>query len=142
MLDFSDDVPLQFLHDGAPAQFSPGALRYLNREFPGRWIGRGGPIAWPPRSPGLNPLDFYSWVYLKPLVYSSPVDDVQTLRNQIVAGFQTIRYVPGIRDRRRVTMRRVHTSLAFPTSPTDKQTPWSESASELYRPSSRLLSAK
>ncbi|KAJ4440099.1 hypothetical protein ANN_08232 [Periplaneta americana] len=54
------DTPLinrqhtQFLHDGAPAHFSRTARRYLDRRFPDRWIGRGGPIAWPPRSPDLN----------------------------------------------------------------------------------------
>ncbi|GFX77260.1 hypothetical protein TNCV_5063921 [Trichonephila clavipes] len=26
----------------------------------GRWIGHGGPVAWPPSSPDLNPLDFSS----------------------------------------------------------------------------------
>jgi hypothetical protein len=40
------------------------------------------------------------------LVYSSPVDDVETLRNRIVAGFQTIRNMPEILDRLRVAMRR------------------------------------
>ncbi|KAJ4440389.1 hypothetical protein ANN_08530 [Periplaneta americana] len=60
-----EDTPLinrqhiHFLHDGAPAHFSRTARRYLDRRFPDRWIGRGGPIAWPPRSPDLNPLDFY-----------------------------------------------------------------------------------
>jgi hypothetical protein len=46
------------------------------------------------------------WVHLKAFVYSSPVDDVETLRNRIVAGFQTIRNMSGIWDRRRVAMRR------------------------------------
>ncbi|KAJ4433851.1 hypothetical protein ANN_16163 [Periplaneta americana] len=55
-----------------------------NRKFPDRWIGRGGPIAWPPRSPDLNPLDFYLWGHLKSLVYSSPVPDLESLRNRIV----------------------------------------------------------
>jgi hypothetical protein len=27
--------------------------------FPRRWIGRGGPIAWPPHFADLSPLDFY-----------------------------------------------------------------------------------
>ena len=27
--------------------------------FPDAWIGRGGPIPWPPRSPDLSPLDFF-----------------------------------------------------------------------------------
>ncbi|KAJ4432524.1 hypothetical protein ANN_21146 [Periplaneta americana] len=62
-----EDTPLinrqhiHFLHDGAPAHFSRTARRYLERRFPDRWIGRGGPIAWPPRSLDLNPLDFYLW---------------------------------------------------------------------------------
>ncbi|KAJ4444077.1 hypothetical protein ANN_05866 [Periplaneta americana] len=48
-----EDTPLinrqhiHFLHDGAPAHFSHTARRYLDRRFPGRWIGRGGTIAWP-----------------------------------------------------------------------------------------------
>jgi hypothetical protein len=51
MPDFLADVPLiiyrelHFMHDGAPAHFSLIARRYLNRTFPGQWIGRGGPIA-------------------------------------------------------------------------------------------------
>jgi hypothetical protein len=71
MPDFLVDVPLiirrelHFMHDGAPANFSLVARRYLNRKLPSRWMGRGGPIAWSPRSPDLNPLDFYFWGHLK-----------------------------------------------------------------------------
>jgi hypothetical protein len=36
----------------------------LNREMAGRWIGRGGPIAWPPRLPDLTLLDFFLWCYV------------------------------------------------------------------------------
>jgi hypothetical protein len=52
---------LRFMQDGAPAQFSLVTRRYLNWKFPGQWTGRGGPIAWPPHSSDLNPLDFCSW---------------------------------------------------------------------------------
>jgi len=34
---------------------------YLKECFPNRWLGRGGPVAWPPRSPDLTPLDYYLW---------------------------------------------------------------------------------
>jgi hypothetical protein len=27
--------------------------------FPGRWVGRDGPIPWPPRTPDIMPLDFF-----------------------------------------------------------------------------------
>ncbi|EFN79901.1 hypothetical protein EAI_14953, partial [Harpegnathos saltator] len=42
-----------FMHDGAPAHFSRIAREYLNNNYINRWIGRGGPIAWPARSPDL-----------------------------------------------------------------------------------------
>ncbi|KAJ4427033.1 hypothetical protein ANN_26832 [Periplaneta americana] len=96
---------IHFLHDGAPAHFSRTARRYLDRRFHDRWIGRGGPIAWPPRSPDLNPLDFYLWGHLKSLVYSSPVPDLESLRNRIVACSEDIRNTPGVWDRVRRSMR-------------------------------------
>lgn len=52
----------------------PHYTREVNHVFPGRWIGRGGPIRWPARSPGLNPLDFYVWGWLKCEVYKVKVD--------------------------------------------------------------------
>jgi hypothetical protein len=32
---------------------------FLNRKFPEKRTGRGGPIIWPPRSPDLSPLSFF-----------------------------------------------------------------------------------
>jgi hypothetical protein len=97
---------LHFMQDGVPAHFSLVARRYLNRKLPDRRIGRGGPIAWSPRSPDLNQLNFYSFFHLESLVCSSAADDVEYLRNRIVAGFQTICNMPRIWDRLRVAMRR------------------------------------
>jgi hypothetical protein len=82
------------------------ACRYLNRKFPGRWIDRGGPVVWPPCSPDLSALDFYLWGHLKSSLCSSHVDEVETLRNRMVEGFQTIRNVPRIWDRLLLAMRR------------------------------------
>ncbi|GFX14633.1 uncharacterized protein TNCV_4016311 [Trichonephila clavipes] len=59
-----NDVPMpirqriRFQHDGAPAHFSIDVRAHLQVTFPGGWIGRGGPIAWPARSPDLSSLDF------------------------------------------------------------------------------------
>ncbi|KAJ4441239.1 hypothetical protein ANN_11090 [Periplaneta americana] len=77
------------------------------RENPGKkpQPGRGGPIPWPPRSPDLNPLDFYLWDHLKSLVYSSPVPNLESLRNRIVACSEDIRNTPGVWDRVRRSMR-------------------------------------
>jgi hypothetical protein len=71
MPEYLADVPLiirqelHFMHDGVPAHLSLVARKYLNRKFTGWWMGRGGPIAWPPHSPQINPLDFYLWGHLK-----------------------------------------------------------------------------
>lgn len=107
-----DDIPYQlrlqmyFMHDGAPPHFSLVAREYLNTVYPNRWIGRGGPVSWPPRSPDLNSLDFFLWGHLKHLVYTTEVETVEELRNRIIASCETIRHTPGIFERVRQSMRR------------------------------------
>lgn len=99
-----EDIPIAtrqrmwFMHDGAPAHFSLIARNWLNQpnHYENRWIGRGGPIAWPARSPDLNPCDFYLWGHCSALVYTRPVNDVDDLRQRIIDAFDTIRNSPGI----------------------------------------------
>ncbi|GFW77521.1 uncharacterized protein TNCV_2499131 [Trichonephila clavipes] len=50
---------MQFMHDGTPVRFSIVVLYHLITTYPGRWIGCSGPVAWPPCSLDLNPLDFF-----------------------------------------------------------------------------------
>jgi hypothetical protein len=38
--------------------FSCFLMKYLNEQFPDKWIGHGGPQNWPPWSPALMPVDF------------------------------------------------------------------------------------
>lgn len=84
-----EDLPLEirrnlwFMHDGAPPHFARAVREHLNLLFQNRWIGRGGPIAWPPRSPDFNPLDFFLWGHLKTLVYSTPVDTRENLLERV-----------------------------------------------------------
>ena len=82
--------PIWFQHDGAPPHNASIVRNYLDEEFPGRWIGRGGPKEWPPRSPDLSPLDFYLWGYLKCKVYTTKPQTVEQLRESIVQQCQTI----------------------------------------------------
>jgi hypothetical protein len=51
--------------DGAPAHHAAPVRNWLNEHFDERWIGRGEPFRWPPRSPDLTPLDFFCGVTLK-----------------------------------------------------------------------------
>ena len=57
------------MQNGARPHFSCFVTDVLNERFPDAWIGRGGPIPWPPRSPDLSPLDFILWGYIKNIVY-------------------------------------------------------------------------
>jgi len=59
--------------DGAQQHYAHIVCNYLNIHYSGMWIGRSGPVAWPPRSPDLTPPDFYLlllWGYLKNVVYA------------------------------------------------------------------------
>ncbi|KAL4126443.1 hypothetical protein QTP88_010665 [Uroleucon formosanum] len=83
------DIPLDVRrrmihqHDGAPPHFSRAIRQHLNETFTS-WIGRGGTIPWPPRSPDLTPLDFFVWGYLKERVYQQEVDSEAELRQRIL----------------------------------------------------------
>ena len=107
-----DDIPLavvariHYMHDGAPAHFSLRAQRHLNECFPGRWIGREGPIPWPVCSLDLNPLDFHLWGHLKAQVYTRPVPDLDVLWQRIEVAFHQIRAMLGLFGRVRQSMER------------------------------------
>jgi hypothetical protein len=59
---------------GPPVHFSRPVRDVLNNTGHDRLIGRKGRIAWPPRSPDFNHVEFYLWGHLKTVVYAAPVD--------------------------------------------------------------------
>lgn len=92
------DVPLEtrrhmwYQHDGCPAHFRITVRQWLDQNFPNRWIGRGGPIPWPARSPDLTPMDYYVWGHMKSLVYDvAPVPDIDELRRRIISAAEEIK---------------------------------------------------
>lgn len=74
---------LIFQQDGASSHYYRKVKDWLNEHFEDRWMGRGGPIAWPARSPDLSPLDYWLWSYLKEHVYGKQLRNVAELRNAI-----------------------------------------------------------
>jgi hypothetical protein len=92
-----EDVPLQtrremwYQHDGAPPHFGTQVRDHLNSVYPGKWIGRGGPVGWPARSPDLTPPDFFLWGHLKEVVYSlGPPASPEEFMSRIQAAVTTI----------------------------------------------------
>ena len=61
--------------------------------------GRGCPIAWPARSPDLNPLDFHLWGHLKSIAYATSIEHAEILRNRTEQGFRQIRETPEMTER-------------------------------------------
>ena len=92
-----ENVPLQvrqllwFQHDGVPVHFALDVREYLNNVFPNCWIGRGGPLQWPPRSPDLTPMDFFIWREMKCLVYATPIDTPEELIARVAEAAAIIR---------------------------------------------------
>lgn len=86
--DFLEEVPLYernkiiFQQDGAGPHNARIVTNLLNEHFPGRWMGRYGPIRWPARSPDLNPLDFFFWGYCKEIIYKTLPEDLEDLETR------------------------------------------------------------
>lgn len=81
--EIADGGEIWYQHDGCPAHYSAEVREYLDNAFPGRWIGRGGPIRWPARSPDLAPCDFFLWGHLKNNIYKTTYDNLDSLRNKL-----------------------------------------------------------
>ena len=85
---------------------------HLNAVFPGRWIGKGGPVPWPTRSPDLNSLHYFLWEYLKSLVFETPEETDMELVARIVASCDIIKNLPGTFVRARQNLvRRYHACI-------------------------------
>jgi hypothetical protein len=61
-----------FHQDSATPHNTRINVAFLNNHFGDRWMGTYGPIRWSPRSPDLNPLDFFLWGYIRNNVYLAP----------------------------------------------------------------------
>lgn len=69
---------------------------FLVKLYEGRWIEREGPVAWPGRSPHLNPCGFCQWGYLTLLVYTIPVETHRQLWARLQEACQEVRSYGGI----------------------------------------------
>jgi hypothetical protein len=78
-------VPLLGVTRWAHPQYHRNVTWNLNRTFLGRWIGHGGYIPWPSRSPHLTPMGFSIWGFVKESVHIPPMPvDPQELPDRIV----------------------------------------------------------
>ena len=85
---------------------STSTSEVLNRVYSRKWIGRGGPVAWPARSPNLTPLDFFLWGHVKSIMYIYPVNTRQELIERMFTAFYQIWHSPGMFTRVRQALAR------------------------------------
>ena len=76
-------ILMWFQQDGAPPHFDRRVRAFLDTYLHNQWIGRQGPVPWPPRSADLTPLDFYLWGYLKSVVYDPQPSTIAQLKVNI-----------------------------------------------------------
>ncbi|GBN97341.1 hypothetical protein AVEN_264561-1, partial [Araneus ventricosus] len=81
-LPLSDLRNVWFQNDGAPPHKVSSVQQYIRDTFQKQVIGYGGCVEWPPRSPELNPLDFF-------LRYTSDSECMQAL-HQLCRNFETV----------------------------------------------------
>jgi len=79
-----------YQQDGAPPHWATSVRKFLDQHFPGRWIGRNGPIIWAPRSLDLTPSDYFAWGYIKDQVFASPISSIKELKEKIRTVASTI----------------------------------------------------
>ncbi|GBL96692.1 hypothetical protein AVEN_111836-1 [Araneus ventricosus] len=87
-----EDVQQDFVRspNGASPNWGTVVRAFLDTTFPNRWIGRGGPIAWPPRSSDVTSLDFFVFGCVKDKVYSREIRDFEDLRASIIAAIAIV----------------------------------------------------
>ncbi|KFM68381.1 hypothetical protein X975_26436, partial [Stegodyphus mimosarum] len=86
-----DLQPHVFLQqDGASPHWGTIVRSSLDDYFTGRWIGRGGPIPWPPRSPDITPLDFFLWGFVKDSVYRRRVSNMDDLKARMTTAIASV----------------------------------------------------
>jgi hypothetical protein len=74
---------LILMQDGAPPHFALDVRDWLDRRFPGCWLGCRGPHEWPARSHNLTPCDFFLWGWAKEEVYRTKPTTLNELEDRI-----------------------------------------------------------
>lgn len=91
-----EDLPLDlrqrmwFHQDGCPAHTSHIIRNHLNETFPDKWIGKWGPVNYPPRSPDLTVLDYYLWGRIKQIVYQTRPTTKADMEQRITQAIQNL----------------------------------------------------
>ena len=79
-LDTADCKKYYFQQDGATPHTSNVLQDWLGEKFSSKFLSKE---KWPPRSPDLNPCDFFLWGHLKSKVYYPLPSNIDELKSNI-----------------------------------------------------------
>ncbi|GBM75461.1 hypothetical protein AVEN_98280-1 [Araneus ventricosus] len=79
------------MQDGVPLHIATSVKQLLNLHFRNNRItSRHFLTTWTPRSPDLNPCDYWLWGYLKVVLYGGPIANLAELKNRITQHIHNI----------------------------------------------------
>lgn len=90
LLQEHDIENIIFMQDGAPPHIFNPVKQFLRNTFGDRVISRQFPKTWPPRSPDINPADFWLWGYLKERVFLTKPNTIDELKESITQNIAAI----------------------------------------------------
>ena len=95
-----------FQHDGAPCTLYQWRSLTPESNIWMQWIGRGGLIHWPARSPSISCVDFLCWSQMKSWVYEKHIPSIKDFAAHISVASIKLLEMPGIFHSVRNSMRR------------------------------------
>jgi len=69
-VDLATRLRMWLQQDGAAPHYANDVREFVNEHHNGIWIGRRGPVEWPPNSPDMTSPDFFLWGYVKNVVFA------------------------------------------------------------------------
>lgn len=85
-----------FQQDGARVHTTNANIIFLREFFGNRIISLNTDTIWPPRSCDLTPCDFFLWPHLKNSIFTTPIFDLNDLRQRIINKIEEINNMPWI----------------------------------------------
>lgn len=85
-----------FQQDGARVHTTNANIIFLREFFGNRIISLNTDTIWPPRSCDLTPCDFFLWPHLKNSIFTTPIFDLNDLRQRIINKIEEINNAPWI----------------------------------------------
>jgi hypothetical protein len=73
-------------HDRAPLHFGREVMGVPHDSYHGRWLGSGGLVPWPPRSPDFSQLDFFLSACLQSRVHQNGKPETRQQLVQAING--------------------------------------------------------